>query len=146
MLVWLGLQLLRRDRALLVQREFERRQSAGQAVARSLEQSLASAERVLAGGPVPDGRLRVSILPTGLAVEPAARILWLPEMPPWCRQSRGCFWRLNDSSTKAARNAANRRRSFYGTLGRNIERLHALVESLLDFSRMEGASLMTSNS
>jgi signal transduction histidine kinase len=31
-----------------------------------------------------------------------------------------------------------RRRSFYGALGRNTQRLHRLVESLLDFARMEG--------
>jgi signal transduction histidine kinase len=31
-----------------------------------------------------------------------------------------------------------RRRSFYAALGRSTERLHRLVESLLDFSRMEG--------
>lgn len=31
-----------------------------------------------------------------------------------------------------------RRRSFYEVLGRNTERLHRLVESLLDFARMEG--------
>jgi len=31
-----------------------------------------------------------------------------------------------------------RRRDFYEALGRNTERLHRLVESLLDFSRMEG--------
>jgi signal transduction histidine kinase len=31
-----------------------------------------------------------------------------------------------------------RRRSFYEALGRNTERLHRLVESLLDFARMEG--------
>jgi signal transduction histidine kinase len=33
---------------------------------------------------------------------------------------------------------AARRRAFYEALGRNTERLHRLVESLLDFSRMEG--------
>ena len=33
---------------------------------------------------------------------------------------------------------AERRLTFYRTLGRNTERLHRLVESLLDFSRMEG--------
>lgn len=33
---------------------------------------------------------------------------------------------------------AERRRSFYHSLGRNTERLHRLVESLLDFARMEG--------
>ena len=31
-----------------------------------------------------------------------------------------------------------KRRTFYEALGRNTERLHCLVESLLDFSRMEG--------
>jgi signal transduction histidine kinase len=33
---------------------------------------------------------------------------------------------------------ADRRRAFYDALGRNGERLHRLVESLLDFARMEG--------
>ena len=32
----------------------------------------------------------------------------------------------------------DRRKSFYEALGRNTERLHRLVESLLDFARMEG--------
>jgi signal transduction histidine kinase len=32
---------------------------------------------------------------------------------------------------------ASRRQAFYGSLGRNIDRLHGLVESLLDFARME---------
>jgi len=77
-LVWLGLRLLEQDRSLLAQREFERRQAAGQAATHSLDQSLASAERLLAEGPLPQGMLRLKVSSLGVEARPADRVLWLP--------------------------------------------------------------------
>src|SRR5688572_23412902 len=77
-LVWLGLQLLGQDRPFVRQRQLGRRQAAGQAMALSLEQSLASAERLFGGLPLPDGIVRFTISPSGMQASPAGRTLWLP--------------------------------------------------------------------
>src|SRR5690349_19578732 len=77
-LVWLGLQLLQQDRALLAQRELDSRQAAGRSIVRSLERSLSEAGRHVADGPAPDGTVRFIISETGVRAEPADRVLWLP--------------------------------------------------------------------
>ncbi|MBK5292281.1 MAG: GHKL domain-containing protein [Acidobacteriia bacterium] len=74
-LVWLGLQLLQQDRSLWTQRDLERRQAAAQAAIRSLEQSLAGAERL------PGGVVRFTVSPLGVRAQPPGRVLWLP-VPP----------------------------------------------------------------
>jgi len=78
-LVWLGLQLLDEDRALLTQRELEQRQAALDAVVRSLGQSLTMAERALAEGPPPAGMVRFVLTGDSIRAEPADRVLWLPQ-------------------------------------------------------------------
>ena len=40
----------------------------------------------------------------------------------------------------------NRRRAYYGALARQTDRLHRLVESLLDFGRLEAGDLPTASS
>ena len=60
-LVWLGLQLLQQDRALLTQRDAERRQATIQTAIHALQLSLTEAERHLLGGPVPDGMVRFTV-------------------------------------------------------------------------------------
>ena len=80
-LVWLGLQLLQQDRALLAQREMENRQAAGQTIVRSLEQSLSDAGRRVIVGPLPVGEVRFTISKSGVRAEPATRLLWLPAPP-----------------------------------------------------------------
>ena len=77
-LLWLGLQLLQQERSLQDQRTFERQQAAMSAVVRSLEGSLADAERHGTSGPVPDGMARLTISAEGVDAEPADRVLWLP--------------------------------------------------------------------
>ncbi len=77
-LVWLGLQLLQQDRSLLAQRDLERRQVATEVVVRSLERSLAEAERRLFEGPVPEGMVRFMLSAQGVEAQPADRVLWLP--------------------------------------------------------------------
>ncbi len=79
-LVWLGLQLLEQDRSLWAQRELESRQAAAQSVIRSLEQSLAEAER-LTETPLPEGMVRFTLSRVGVRAEPAGRVLWLPVAP-----------------------------------------------------------------
>src|SRR5262245_41938607 len=81
-LVWLGLQLLQQDRALFAQRDLERRQVAMQSAIRSLEQSLADAERRYFDEAVPDGMVRFRISPQGLDAQPRNRVLWLPVSGP----------------------------------------------------------------
>jgi signal transduction histidine kinase len=78
-LVWLGLQLLREDRALLAQRDLERRQAAQAAVVRALEQSVAGAERHVIDGPVPEGTVRFVMAADSFDAQPANRLLWLPQ-------------------------------------------------------------------
>ena len=80
-LVWLGLQLLQQERSLQAQRGAERQQAALGHVVRSLEGSLADAERHLAG-PVPDGMTRLTLSADGVVAEPPDRILWLPARRP----------------------------------------------------------------
>ncbi len=77
-LVWLGWLLLQQDRALLAQRDFERRQVAAQTAVRSLELSLAAAERVVLAGPVPKGMVRLVLSAARVDAQPADRVLWLP--------------------------------------------------------------------
>ena len=77
-LLWLGWLLLQQDRALLVQRDFERRQVAAQTAVRSLELSLAAAERVVVAGPVPEGMVRLLLSAERVDAQPADRVLWLP--------------------------------------------------------------------
>ncbi len=77
-LVWLGLQLLQQDRSLLAQRDLERRQAVTQSAIRSLELSVAEAERRLLEGPVPEGMVRFMLSAQGVEAQPADRVLWLP--------------------------------------------------------------------
>ena len=77
-LVWLGLQLLTQDRALLAPREAGRHQAEAHAVARNLDSALAGAERLLSGGPVPAGMARATMTPDGVIVKPNDALLWLP--------------------------------------------------------------------
>lgn len=80
-LVWLSLRLLDQDRALVTQRALERQQAAAQLAARSLEQSLAAAERALAGDEVPDGAVRFTLSATSISARPANRVWWVPAPP-----------------------------------------------------------------
>ena len=76
-LMWLGLQLLQQDRSLWAQRELEGRQASAQSVIRSLEQSLADAER-LTDAPLPEGVVRFAVSRRGVQAHPEGRVLWLP--------------------------------------------------------------------
>ena len=77
-LVWLGVQLLEQDRNLWKQRDLERRQTAADAIVRSLDQMLSEAERWPAGHPVPEGALRVVVLSGEAHTDPPGLALWLP--------------------------------------------------------------------
>jgi signal transduction histidine kinase len=81
-LVWLGIQLLEQDRNLWKQRDLERRQTAADAVARSLEQMLSEAERWPAEHPIPEGALRVLVSSGQVDIDPPGRALWLPALSP----------------------------------------------------------------
>jgi len=81
-LVWLGLELLDRDRALLAQREFERREAAADAVTRHLTQALYEAERWLTDDGMPEGVTRITFSPSGMHLYPKARGLWASRVPP----------------------------------------------------------------
>ena len=77
-LVWLGWQLLLNDRSLLAQRELERRQAASDVVVRSLQLSVAEAERHVLDGPLPAGMVRLVFDRAGVEAQPADRVAWLP--------------------------------------------------------------------
>jgi signal transduction histidine kinase len=80
--IWLGFKILEQDRALAVTRAAERRQISAEAIAASLDRSLAEAERWLSGDEPPEGSLRLMVSSSGLRVEPAHRTLWVPVPPP----------------------------------------------------------------
>ena len=79
-LVWLGLQLMEQDRSVWMQRELQDHQIAAQDAIRSLEQSLAEAERFPAAE-LPEGMVRFTLSPNEVIAEPAGRVLWLPVIP-----------------------------------------------------------------
>jgi len=83
-LVWLGLQLLNEDQALLTQRQIERRQGDADAIVRSLNQSLIEAEAALNDPHVPAGMVRFVIRAEAIRAEPADRVVWMPQVsrPP----------------------------------------------------------------
>ena len=77
-LVWLGLQLLAQDRELMAQRDFDRREAAAQAAARSLERSIATAEQQV---PLGVGLVRFTFEREGLKADPPNRVWWVPVAP-----------------------------------------------------------------
>lgn len=80
-LIWLGLRLLEQDRSLLAQRELEGRQASALAAARALEQSLTRLERGFSDAAVPDGVVRMRLSSSGVEVDPAHTVAWLPIHP-----------------------------------------------------------------
>lgn len=90
-LVGLGLQLLAQDRALLAQQSLERRQTALQAVARSLDQALTAVERLSLSEVPPAGTARLVLTPSGLRVEPRDAVLWVPMPQPLMAVARAEF-------------------------------------------------------
>src|ERR1051326_8308166 len=112
-LVWLGLQLLQQDRALLAQRELESRQAAGQSIVASLEQLISDARRRAADGPLPDGAVRFTISDGGLHAEPAARLLWSPAPP---RLQEAASEPFTDTEALEFRGDAQRALSTYAEL------------------------------
>ena len=75
---WLGLQLLAQDRALLAQRDFERRQAVAAAATSGLQRWLVTAERHLLEDPVPKGMARFIISEQGVRAQPPDRVAWMP--------------------------------------------------------------------
>lgn len=77
-LIWLGAQLLEQDRDVIARREEARRTVVGHAVAAEMQRSLAAADHLIEGGPVPDGLARLVVSDDRLEVVPATRLLWTP--------------------------------------------------------------------
>ena len=77
-LVWLGAQLLQQDRAVLAQREQDRRMAVGGAVAAELGRLLASVERLPEEGGEHGGIARFILSAEGLEVVPRTALLWTP--------------------------------------------------------------------
>ena len=80
-IVWLGLRQLSQDRALVAQRDFERRQAAAPALVRAFGQILERAESGFGATAVPDGIVRVRVSPALITVEPVNAAAWLPVLP-----------------------------------------------------------------
>jgi signal transduction histidine kinase len=80
-LVWLGMRLIEQDRALLAQRETERRDAVTEAVARSLSAALENAAQLSADGAVPAGAAVLTVWRGGVRLEPATHVLWAPGVP-----------------------------------------------------------------
>jgi signal transduction histidine kinase len=81
-LAWLGLRIFQQDRAMLVQRELERRQGAAQGLTRALERAMAEAERSIGTAAVPPGTVRLTAAADEFKAEPPDGVLWLPGRSP----------------------------------------------------------------
>ena len=91
MLVWLGVQLFQQDRALLAQREGERRAGVARLAVATLDSALGDAERRVADGAVPDGCVRLAFSSSGVAAAPPDRMAWLPAPRPMRAANSGAF-------------------------------------------------------
>jgi signal transduction histidine kinase len=80
-LVWLGMRLIEQDRALIAQRETERRDTVTEAAARSLLAALENAAELPADGAVPAGAARLTVWRDGVRLEPSSHVLWSPGPP-----------------------------------------------------------------
>jgi hypothetical protein len=87
-LVWLGVGIVRQDRALAAQRLDERREGAADRLVAALERALSVEEHLLAGPAEPpeglatDGALLVVADRSGLQAWPERRLLYYPSVPP----------------------------------------------------------------
>jgi hypothetical protein len=77
-LVWLGAQLLQQDRAVLAQREQDRRMAVGGAVAAELGRLLASTECFPDDGGGQEGIVRFILSGDRLEAVPRTGLLWTP--------------------------------------------------------------------
>jgi signal transduction histidine kinase len=78
-LIWLGVELLQRDRSLAAQREQEWRTSVAEAIVRALDRAL---EAAFEAGSVPAGMARFDLSAAGVQVTPRDGVLWLAGAPP----------------------------------------------------------------
>lgn len=90
-LVWLSLRLLDQDRALVAQRDLERRQAAGQLAVHALDGFLAGLERSLDDGELPAGTVRLTLTPQAVDATPAAQVLWVSAPPAFNEAETGAF-------------------------------------------------------
>jgi len=87
-LVWMGLRLVRQDRALEAQRLEDKREAAADRITAALEKILQEEERTLADAQesdfVPAGEDGILVFadPTGIRVRPENALLYYPAMPP----------------------------------------------------------------
>jgi signal transduction histidine kinase len=80
--IWLGARLLEQDRALVAQRDQERRQAAAPRLARALDRILLAAEAAIETGPLPEHAVRLTLTPDGAVIDPAGSAAWVPVAAP----------------------------------------------------------------
>ena len=90
-LVWLGLRLLDQDRALLAQRETERRDATVEAVIRSASDTVAELDRAAAGGPILQGSIRITRREGRVSIEPADGLAWITRPPAFPEFASAAF-------------------------------------------------------
>ena len=78
--IWLGARVLEQDRALVAQRDHERRQAAAPRLARALDRVLLDAEAVIETGPLPDQAVRLTLTPGAAVIDPPGSAAWVPVM------------------------------------------------------------------
>src|SRR5262245_54058327 len=78
---WLGLQLLEQDQRPLADRDLERRETAADAIVRSLERTLAALDGALERRSAPEGSVFIRRDAAQTIIQPSSRILWLPIAP-----------------------------------------------------------------
>jgi signal transduction histidine kinase len=109
-LVWLGVGIVRQDRALEIQRLDERREGAADRLVTALERALSADERLLDNPAAPpagldrDGRILIVADSSGLQVWPERSLLFYPSVPP-LREAPAEVFRAAETLEYADRNS-----------------------------------------
>ena len=117
-LVWLGAQLLQQDRAVLAQREQDRRMAVGEAVAAELGRLLASAERSQDDGRGQEGIMRFILSDDRLEAVPHTGLLWTPTPARFPYADDGIFDHARSVEDQGDRSTAL---AHYGRLARSAD-------------------------
>jgi len=104
-LLWLGGQLIKQDRDLIAQWDFDRRQIAAPLVAKALHATLEELERSIATTALPANAVRLTVASDRVTVEPRGAAAWLPVMPPLPEAGREVFAAIEADETRDPRAA-----------------------------------------
>ena len=136
-LVWLGLRLLDQDRALLGQRETERREATVEAVIRSASDTVAELDRAAAGGPILQGTIRIMRREGRISIEPADGLAWITRPPAFPEFASAVFSSAEEDESHRRVELARARYRALAASGDRTVRAGALVR-LARLERRQG--------